>query len=378
MYFSGLGNDSSLGEWSLTLGSTWWRYMKFPDMALVLFGFWEALRGEHLSTRSRHSSSVSHFFGPIRFPQHLCSVHDHGRQRSGRGPQPLNRPYVGLSVHRAVWAEEYDRPVSKSVATPEPPSKTTPHPRSDAGRPLEPWVGRHTREPTVLSRLSCRPSHLNFDRFHQPCLLPLGALLGEVRTVVPVPRDGHLPLRAARPFLLCVWLEVFATPTRRYHGRMLIHPSSPCVCHLLPGHTQVRDPHEPAAACYGHTLGTPSPWPSVRRFSFKLSELCEPCPRIRQVSRAINVPIYTSNLLEQMYASENAQRSSRSGFWILKISRKIEVFKQSQFALFGSISHMTILFVCTCMMKIWNQSNQTIVTGLGPFCDWLCKFIYWP
>ena len=26
------GNDSSLGEWSLTLGSTWWRYMKFPDM----------------------------------------------------------------------------------------------------------------------------------------------------------------------------------------------------------------------------------------------------------------------------------------------------------------------------------------------------------
>ena len=47
-----------------------------------------------------------------------------------------------------------------------------PHPRSDAGRPLEPWVCRHTREPTVLSRLSCRPPHLNFDRFHQPCLFP--------------------------------------------------------------------------------------------------------------------------------------------------------------------------------------------------------------
>ena len=29
-----------------------------------------------------------------------------------------------------------------------------------------------TREPTVLSRVSCRPSHLNVDRFHQPCLLP--------------------------------------------------------------------------------------------------------------------------------------------------------------------------------------------------------------
>ena len=30
----------------------------------------------------------------------------------------------------------------------------------------------HTREPTVLSRVSCRPSHLNIDRFHQPCLIP--------------------------------------------------------------------------------------------------------------------------------------------------------------------------------------------------------------
>ena len=30
----------------------------------------------------------------------------------------------------------------------------------------------HTREPTVLSRVSCRSFHLNFDRFHQPCLLP--------------------------------------------------------------------------------------------------------------------------------------------------------------------------------------------------------------
>ena len=34
---------------------------------------------------------------------------------------------------------------------------------------------------------------------------------------------------AARLFLLCVSLEVFATPTRRYHGRTLIHLSLP-VC----------------------------------------------------------------------------------------------------------------------------------------------------
>ena len=47
-----------------------------------------------------------------------------------------------------------------------------PHPRSDAGRPIEPWVCRHTRQPTVLSRVSCRPFHLNIDRFHKPCLFP--------------------------------------------------------------------------------------------------------------------------------------------------------------------------------------------------------------
>ena len=29
---SGIGNDSSLGEQSLTLGSKWWLYKKFPDM----------------------------------------------------------------------------------------------------------------------------------------------------------------------------------------------------------------------------------------------------------------------------------------------------------------------------------------------------------
>ena len=32
MYFSGTGNDSSFGMYSLALGSTWWRYMKSPVM----------------------------------------------------------------------------------------------------------------------------------------------------------------------------------------------------------------------------------------------------------------------------------------------------------------------------------------------------------
>ena len=145
---------------------------------LVLFGllpaltvqFWGAPRGEHLSIRVRSYHDQLH--RPIRFPQHLFSVHDHGRQRSGRGPQhtflPIRWPDCSSSRLRA---EEYERPVTQSIATPEPGCPDL-HSRSDAGRPLELWVCRHTREPTVLSRLSCRPPHLNVDRVHRPCLFP--------------------------------------------------------------------------------------------------------------------------------------------------------------------------------------------------------------
>ena len=95
----------------------------------------------------------------------------------------------------------------------------------------------HTREPTVLSRLICRSFHLNVDRFHQ----------------------------AAWLFLLCVSLEVSATPTRWHHGRMLIHPSLPAcatpsykgVCtHASSGPLRVR--RRLLTACLGgpHSLAT--------------------------------------------------------------------------------------------------------------------------
>ena len=84
-----------------------------------------APRGEHLSIRVRSYHDQLH--GPIRFPQHLFSVHDHGRQRSDRGPQhnflPLRWPDCTSSRLRA---EEYDRPMTQSIATPEPSSRTIP------------------------------------------------------------------------------------------------------------------------------------------------------------------------------------------------------------------------------------------------------------
>ena len=105
------------------------------------------------------------------------------------------------------------------------------HPRSDAGHQLENWVCHHTQEPTVLSRVSCRPFHLEFDCFHQPCLLPgRTSRKGEDCR----PRTTRRPLtllgQPGSSSFASHW-RFSATPTRRYHGRMLIHPSHHCVCH---------------------------------------------------------------------------------------------------------------------------------------------------
>ena len=87
------------------------------------------------------------------------------------------------------------------------------------------------------------PIHLNIDRFHEPCLLPWRTPLlppkhgwlgqGQVRTVVPVPRDDHLPFLGSPVLPPSRLTGGIAKPTRRYHGRMLIHPSSPPCATLL-------------------------------------------------------------------------------------------------------------------------------------------------
>ena len=58
----------------------------------------------------------------------------------------------------------------------------------------------HTWEPTVLSRGSCRPLHLNIDRFHQPCLLPWRTPTAAVKTAAVRAGIGggcHLPYHVA-------------------------------------------------------------------------------------------------------------------------------------------------------------------------------------
>ena len=59
--------------------------------------------------------------GPSASRRHFCSAHDHGQLRSDH--QSFRRPNCTLSRLRA---EEYDWPVTQSIATPEPSSRTIP------------------------------------------------------------------------------------------------------------------------------------------------------------------------------------------------------------------------------------------------------------
>ena len=186
-------DDEVLNSSTESTNSTSLRLCSLGSSRLSPSGFEGALRGEHLSIRVRSYRDQLH--GPIRFPQHLFSVHDHGRNARARAAAqfpPLRWPDCTLSRLRA---EEYGRPVTQSIATLEPSSRTIP----TLDRTL---VARWSLEcvATLGSRRSCpgwAAAHLTWilTVFHQP-------------SVVPVPR-GHLPLREAGLFLLCVSLEVF-------------------------------------------------------------------------------------------------------------------------------------------------------------------------
>ena len=80
------------------------------------------------------------------------------------------------------------------------------------------------------------PRLLNFDRFHQSCLLP-GRIPGQVKTVIPVPCGDHLPLRTALSSLL-------ASHWRYLPRRLDGTTAGRCVCRTpitrVIAHTQVR------------------------------------------------------------------------------------------------------------------------------------------
>ena len=132
----------------------------------------------------------------------------------------------------------------------------------------------NTREPTVLSRVSCRPAPEFLNIYTSLACYPGAPLTAHRNTAgcwAGIGEDCRpratwrptYPFWAARLFLLCVSLEVFATPTRRYHGRMLIHPSPPACATPKPkrviSHTQVRGPLRVRRRLLSACLGDPHP-----------------------------------------------------------------------------------------------------------------------
>ena len=86
-----------------------------------------------------------------------------------------------------------------------------------------------TQEPTVLSRMSCRPISWILTLFTS-----LACYTGAFRDRLGLSSPYHVATLEGSPvFLPCVSLEVLFTPTRRYHCRTFIRPSSPCVCHSV-------------------------------------------------------------------------------------------------------------------------------------------------
>ena len=104
----------------------------------------------------------------------------------------------------------------------------------------------HTREPTVLPRVSCRPLHLNIDRFHQPCLLPWRT--SGVGEDCP-PRTTWRPLAlAGNPvFPPCAtnWRFLSRRPARQDVNSPFSPLRVPPHGIKVFAHTQVRDPRGP-------------------------------------------------------------------------------------------------------------------------------------
>ena len=180
-----------------------------------------APRGDHLSIPHpghRHPAAEQQSplrRDPSRFPQ---VPFQHSRSRVATLVQAgrtiylaLRRPDCTLSRLFASVAEEYDRPVTQSIATPEP-GCPDPHPRSSRSL-LRPWVCHHTREPTVLSRVSCRPTPeywpfspaLSVTLAHPLLCNRNTAGLGRDRWGLSSPYHvaATYPFWAARVFLLC-------------------------------------------------------------------------------------------------------------------------------------------------------------------------------
>ena len=121
--------------------------------------------------------------------------------------------------------------------------------------------------------MSVPPRPLNFDLFHQPYLLPWRTpYCRRLRLAWVGIGEDCRPRTTWRPLTLAGSTGGIATPTRRYHGRTFIRPSSPLLpllLHVPPSrmclHTRrfatLTSPPPPVGA----VPWRPHPWPALFR-----------------------------------------------------------------------------------------------------------------
>ena len=184
------------------------------------------------------------FLGPIRFWQHLFSVHDHGRLRSSWEPQlwpALTQAWLYIEPSPCGGVRPAGGPVDS-----DPRSRL----RGRSPPKIERWsparalsVCRHTREPTVVVQGGLPLISPEFWPFSPA--LPVTLAHFQERSALSVLRTTwRPPTLAGSP----------ALPPLRLTGGSC-HADSTTHSQKVIAHTQVRDPRESAAACCGACLG---------------------------------------------------------------------------------------------------------------------------
>ena len=244
----------------------------------------------------------------------ITGGHARTRQCKDRYTWNVRRP--GCTLSHLPSSREYDRRVTQSPATREPPFRWSP-PYIEGISSRRPWTCHRTRGPTVLSRMSCRPISRILTVFTSlacyPGRTPLtatdhGWLLGRDRWDCRPHATWRPPALAGSPVSRsCVsvfnWrLLHHADWTAPRQGRLDSPFSSACAApwSTVFAHTQVRDPRGfAAAACEWHALGAPSPWPPLLFVS-----RAEECPvssreslRFRNLKYTfLNLPLFVQSM----------------------------------------------------------------------------------
>ena len=122
------------------------------------------------------------------------------------------------------------------------------------------------------------------------------------------------PFCAGRLFLLCVSLEVFATPTGLYHARMLIHPSAPA---CTTGPLRVR--RRLLWACFEDPIPLATHWlnscgKGAEEDAVGFTKKCPDIPWVSQISGGLSLRLDIPT--ERLSIPPGSRKSGKNAGWL--------------------------------------------------------------